>query len=231
MASFRLCRHKMGTSERKLTNAMGMSLLADKLRGVNELRATFALWAAGQSTDLNALTQAIESIQAEYLDEIKTLVQEAHKNCSRSGRSCKCGTSSAASVKAGGEGKKGKAGKGGCAKVTYTFCGKPNCKASECWNNPQSTACRPQFAQKAAPPSNPPGLATASPSNARLRNSLLRSLQVQLLSCPTNSIHLSLCSACDWRLGFGLRRFAFHCASSQRRRSRLGHGAVVSHAS
>ena len=51
----------MGTGEHKLTNAMDTSLLKDKLRGVNELKATFGLWSAGNSTALDALLQAIES--------------------------------------------------------------------------------------------------------------------------------------------------------------------------
>ena len=42
LASFQLYRHQMSTGEHKLTNAMGISLLKDKLRGVNELKATFA---------------------------------------------------------------------------------------------------------------------------------------------------------------------------------------------
>ena len=71
LASYQLYRHQMGTRESKLTNAMDISLLKDKLRGVNELKATFGLWSAGNSTVLDALLQTIESLQAECLHEIE----------------------------------------------------------------------------------------------------------------------------------------------------------------
>lgn len=71
LTSFHLFKHQMGTGEHKLTNAMGISLLKDKLSGINELKAAFALWTAGKSTDLDTLLQAIEGLQAEYLEEIE----------------------------------------------------------------------------------------------------------------------------------------------------------------
>ena len=151
MRCFRLYRHQMGMGEHKLTNAMGISLLKDKLRGLNELKATFALWAAGSSTDLNGLIQAIESIQAEYLDEIE---KRNNRKAERAAARC-----IAAAAKGPGKGKKGKDGKMK-AKVTCGFCGKPNHDASQCWNNPQSASYRPQFAQKTGAhgaPSVPPG--------------------------------------------------------------------------
>ena len=108
----------MGTGEHKLTNAMGISLLRDKLRGLNELKATFALWAAGSSTELNGLIQAIESIQAEYLDEIE---KRNNRKAERAAAAAARGT--AAAAKEPGKGKKGKDGKTK-AKITCGFCGK-----------------------------------------------------------------------------------------------------------
>ena len=71
LPAFQLYRLQMGTGERKLTIAMGISLLKEKLRGVNELKAKFALSSAGNLTGLDALLQAIENFEAEYLDEIE----------------------------------------------------------------------------------------------------------------------------------------------------------------
>ncbi|CAE7884622.1 unnamed protein product [Symbiodinium microadriaticum] len=97
---------------------MGISLLRDKLRGLNELKATFALWAAGSSTELNGLIQAIESIQAEYLDEIE---KRNNRKAERAAAAAARGT--AAAAKEPGKGKKGKDGKTK-AKITCGFCGK-----------------------------------------------------------------------------------------------------------
>ena len=76
---------------------------------MNELKATFALWSAGNSTDLDAL------LQAEYLDEIER----------RNARKAVKGAAAAqatGSVKGFGKGKKVKQ-KGQPPKVT---CMKPN---------------------------------------------------------------------------------------------------------
>jgi len=82
---------------------------------MNELKATFALWSAGNSTDLDALLQALESLQAEYLNEIER----------RNARKAVKGAAAAqttGSVKGFGKGKKVKQ-KGQPPKVT---CMKPN---------------------------------------------------------------------------------------------------------
>ena len=161
LASFQLYRHQMGTGEHKLTNAMGISLLKDKLRGVNELKATFALWSAGNSTDLDALLQAIESLQAEYLDEIE-------RRNARKAVKAAAAAQAAGSVKGFGKGKKGKQ-KGQPSKVTCTHCGKPNHEAKQCWLNPSSSSYRPELASKAAAKAAlnpPPGLAGSSASSS-----------------------------------------------------------------
>ena len=101
IACFRLYRHQMGTGEHKLTNPMGILLLKDKLRGLNEMKAMFALWAAFSSTDLNGLIQAIESIQAEYLGEIK---KRNNRKAQRAAAAAARGT--AAAARGPGKGKK-----------------------------------------------------------------------------------------------------------------------------
>ena len=151
----------MGTGEHKLTNAMGISLLKDKLRGVNELKATFALWSAGNSTDLDALLQAIENLQAEYLDEI------GRRNARKAVKAA-AAAQAAGAVKGFGNGKKGKQ-KGQPPKVKCTHCGKPNHEAKQCWLNPSSNSYRPELASKAAAKAAlnpPPGLAGSSASNS-----------------------------------------------------------------
>ena len=140
---------------------MGISLLKDKLRGVNELKATFALWSAGNSTDLDALLQAIENLQAEYLDEIE------RRNARRAVKAA-AAAQAAGGVKGFGKGKKGKQ-KGQPPKVTCTHCGKPNHEAKQCWLNPSSSSYRPELASKAAAKAAlnpPPGLAGSSASSS-----------------------------------------------------------------
>ena len=46
------------------------TLLKEKLRHVSELKATFAMWNASGSNDLDALIRAIDGILSEYKDEI-----------------------------------------------------------------------------------------------------------------------------------------------------------------
>ena len=227
MASFRLYRHQMGTGEHKLTNAMGISLLKDKLRGLNELKATFALWAAGSSTDLNGLLQAIESIQAEYLDEIE---KRNNRKAERAAAAAARGTAGAA--KGPGKGKKGKDGKTK-AKVTCGFCGKPNHDASQCWNNPQSASYRPQFAQKTGAhgaPSVPPGLSAASsassgqPTAAAAQDALAKAFQdflAKKFAGAAVDMPPEIASACAqlasgaWALDSGASRFVVSAQNSE----------------
>ena len=227
MASFRLYRHQMGTGEHKLTNAMGISLLKDKLRGLNELKATFALWAAGSSTDLNGLIQAIESIQAEYLDEIE---KRNSRKAERAAAAAARGT--AAAAKGPGKGKKGKDGKTK-AKITCGFCGKPNHDASQCWNNPQSASYRPQFAQKTGAhgaPTVPPGLNASSsvssgqPSAAATQDALAKAFQdflAKKFAGAAVDMPPELASACAqiesgaWALDSGASRFVVNAQNSE----------------
>ena len=90
---------------------------------MNELKATFALWSAGNSTDLDAL------LQAEYLDEIER----------RNARKAVKGAAAAqatGSVKGFGKGKKVK--QKGQPPQSHMH------EAKQCWLNPSSSSCRPE---------------------------------------------------------------------------------------
>ena len=93
MASFQLLRHQMGADEHKLRKALGISLLKERLRGINELKATFALWNAQQNDDLDQLVAAIDVVLAECTGEIKGQEGQASSrgdgccsSCGRQGR-------------------------------------------------------------------------------------------------------------------------------------------------
>ena len=159
MATFQLLRHQMGTGEHKLTNAMGISLLRDRLRGIGELKATFALWTASHSTDLDSLVASIDSVLAEYKDDI-----EQRKNRKKAAAAKAI---AATATKGDGKGKKGKKGKARNGKQC-SHCGKPNHNKDECWLNPQCPSYRPDMAAKASPP---PGFsASAASSSAAPQN-------------------------------------------------------------
>ena len=136
----------------------GISLLKDKLRGVIELKAAFAPGSAGNSTDLDALLQAIESLHAEYLDEIE------RRNARKAGKAA-AAAQAAGSAKGSSKGKKGKQ-MGNSLKVTCTHCGKPNHEAKQCRLNLSTISYRPELASKAAAKAalNPPPGTSASRS-------------------------------------------------------------------
>ena len=71
MASFSLCRHQVGSGEHKLTNAGGIALLKRKLKDIKQLDATFAVFNAGNSVDLDALICAINGVIAHHSEEIE----------------------------------------------------------------------------------------------------------------------------------------------------------------
>ena len=105
--------------------------------------------------------QAIESLQAEYLDEIE-------RRNARKAVKAAAAAQAAGSVKGFGKGRKGKQ-KGQPSKVTCTHCGKPNHEAKQCWLNPSSSSYRPELASKAAAKAAlnpPPGLAGSSASSS-----------------------------------------------------------------
>ena len=75
-------------------------MLKEKLRHVSELKATFAMWNASGSNDLDALIRAIDGILSEYKDEM------AKRKDRKKAAAAKASATMAAAGKAGGKGNK-----------------------------------------------------------------------------------------------------------------------------
>ena len=163
MASFSLLRHQMGSGEHKLTNAGGIALLKRKLKDIKELDATFAVFNASNSVDLDALIYAINGLIAHHSEEIE------RRKAQKKAAAAKAAAAAAAGGKSQGGKGKHKSKKGSDKPCEH--CHKPGHTAQKCWLNPKSSAYRPVFAAKVngssasssnGGPSAPPGLGAAS---------------------------------------------------------------------
>ena len=144
----------MGSGEHKLTNAGGIALLKRKLKDIKEMDATFAVFNAGNSVDLDVLICAINGVIAHHSEEIEK--RKAQKKTAAAAKT-------AAAIAVGGKSQGGK----GKQKSK-----KGNDKHKKCWLNPKSTAYRADFAAKvnggeissssAPAPTVPPGLGASS---------------------------------------------------------------------
>ena len=160
MASFSLYRHQMGSGEHRLTNAGGIALLKRKLKDIKELDATFAVFNASNSVDLDAWIYAVNGVIAHQSEEIE------RRKTPKKAAAAKV----AAATAAGGKGQGKHKSKKGNDKLCE-HCHKPGHTAQKCWLNPKSSAYRPDFAAKingnsasssSGAPSAPPGLGAAS---------------------------------------------------------------------
>ena len=94
MASFSLLRHQMGSGEHKLTNAGGIALLKRKLKDIKELDATFAVFNASNSVDLEKKFRRLDLCHQRFdctsLGRDKK-AKSAEKGCSSQDRCCRGG--------------------------------------------------------------------------------------------------------------------------------------------
>ncbi|OLP99528.1 hypothetical protein AK812_SmicGene17907 [Symbiodinium microadriaticum] len=137
MASFSLYRHQMGSGEHRLTNAGGIALLKRKLKDIKELDATFAVFNASNSVDLDALIYAVNGVIAHHSEEIE------RRKTQKKAAAAKV----AAATAAGGKGKGKHKSKKGNDKLCE-HCHKPGHTAQKCWLNPKSSAYKPDFTAK-----------------------------------------------------------------------------------
>ncbi|CAE7450270.1 unnamed protein product [Symbiodinium sp. CCMP2592] len=160
MASFSLYRHQMGSGEHKLTNAGGIALLKRKLKDIKEMDATFAVFNASNSVDLDALIYAINGLVAHHSEEIE------RRKAQKKAAAAKVAAATAAGGKSQGGKGKSKNKKGNDKPCDH--CHKPGHTAQRCWLNPKSSGYRPDFAAKINASSSsggasaPPGLGAAS---------------------------------------------------------------------
>ena len=81
MATFIKLRHDMGSDDHKLTDSGGISILKKHLKHIPDLKATFAVWSASGSNELDKLVRTIKLLVAESKAEIESKQVTASRSC------------------------------------------------------------------------------------------------------------------------------------------------------